>query len=162
MTRRDVLAAAVLTVVVMACGVIGSDYEPTDETFRRRVGTFILDRAINVDPIYGNIDVDSLWGQYVVNDAAPNEVLGGILGRATQLGWTLEQQRATESQFHKRTGSSYEIVRVICRGQQPVTVYVAWLQIDGATTSIEARESVEGKWAAREFWPRFERAVTSQ
>lgn len=162
MTQRDLLIGSALAIVVTACGVVGSDYEPTDETFRKRLGTFISEGAVNVEPIYGNIDVDSLFGKYVVNGATSNEVLGEVAERAARSGWTLERQHASEYEFHKRDGSSYEIVRVVCRGQQPATVYVGWLQTDGVTTPIEARESAEGKWAGREFWPRFEREAASR
>jgi hypothetical protein len=164
MTRHDLLTAA-LAIIVSACGVVGSDYVPTDETFRKRIGPFISERGVDVEPIYGNIDVDSVFGKYVVNADASNEIVAEITERATRSGWTLQQRQATEYEFHKRTNAvrpSYEIVRVIYRGQQPVIVYVAWLQTDGVTTPTEARESVEGKWAGREFWPRFEREVASR
>jgi len=164
MTRCDVLAASAVAIIVAACGIVGSDYEPTDETFRKRVGTFISDKATSVDPIYGNVDVDSLFGKYVVNGVAPGEVLAEIRERATRAGWTLERPSAAGYEFHKRTNEAqpgYEIVRVICRGERPVTVYIAWLQTDGVASASEAKKSVEGAWATREFWPRFERAVAS-
>ena len=162
-TRREVSFVVALSIAIASCGMVGSDYEPTDEVFRNRLGMFISKRAIDVAPIYGNADVDSLFGKYAVNAATPGEVLAEIADQATRDGWTLERQQATESELHKRTsGVGYEIVRVVCRGQQPVTVYVAWLQTDGATTANEARESGEGKWASRRFWPRFEREVASR
>ena len=41
MTQRDTWVAAVLVIVVAARGIVGSNYEPTDETFRKRLGPFI-------------------------------------------------------------------------------------------------------------------------
>ena len=77
MTRREVVSVVTLWVVLASCGIVGSDYEPTDETFRKRLGTFISDKASNIDPIYGNIDVDSLFGKYTVNAATATDVLSG-------------------------------------------------------------------------------------
>ncbi len=57
MTSLKLVSVLALSVAIGSCGIVGSDYEPTDGTFRKRLGIFISGRATDVDPIYGNVDV---------------------------------------------------------------------------------------------------------
>jgi hypothetical protein len=154
-------AALLACALVAGCGIVGSDYVPTEETFRRRAGTFILDGAATLEPTYGNIDVNSMFGKYVVVGHSREEVLAQIGERALEVGWTTAHHSAASREFHRPTPGTiptYEIARVVCT-ESPLTVHVAWLQVHHATKSIDVARTSEGEWAEREFWPRFERAV---
>ncbi|HEX8409996.1 MAG TPA: hypothetical protein VF883_14135 [Thermoanaerobaculia bacterium] len=162
MNRRRFLqstfSAAVVAIILSRCGFIGSDYVPTEKTLRRWAGTFVVEGAVNVEPLYGNIDVDSVIGRYEAL-APPDAVLAEIERRATRAGWQVVQREGTFREFHRVTPGSFEIARVRINGARRVTV--GWLQVDGSRTAEDAAHSVEGSWAAAELWPRCQKETAS-
>lgn len=149
----------IVILIADACGPFDSDYVPTEATFRKRAGQFMVSDARDVEPEYGNIDVDSLFGRYVVKQRTVASILRDIERNGRAAGWAVTARSEAGYSFSRVTltgNRSSEVVRVVCAGR---FVHVAWIQIDGAGTEVEAKGSVEGKWAERKFWPRFEASL---
>jgi hypothetical protein len=161
MKRQAAVIAATVLATVAACEFVGSDYVPSEQIFRDKVGTFIVPEAVNLVPFYGNIDVNSMFGTYVVNGKNRDAVFAEIMQRAARAGWTVVPRSSEEYEFHRAepgTVPRFEVARVVCT-EPPLTVHVAWLQVHYATTLGDSAETAEGQWAEREFWPRFERTL---
>lgn len=142
--------------IAASCGIIGSEYVPTETVFRSRLDVFIAHPAGDVKPLYGNIDVDSMIGTYAVDASAGDATLSEIAVRATHDRWQLARSEHGLREFHRVTrgrSPSFEVVRLQMRADGRVVV--GWLQVDGSQTTDEAARSVEGRWAANELWPRF-------
>jgi hypothetical protein len=144
-------------ICLLAC----SDSVSTEEIFRRHAAPFILDGATNVKPSYGNIDVDSVVGSYAL---PPGTTTESALTQAERLGqddgWELTRRERDFRELAKVTsgnGAGVEIVRL--RTNARSSMVVGWLQVDRVSTPEEAVRSIEGEWAAKHLWPRFEALV---
>lgn len=154
-----------ILVVALSCGdFLGMEYVPTADVIRQELPEFILTPA-EVEGVYGNYDVDCLLFTYELPKNATysaGEFLHELEQKALLHSWNVVEA-GTEALRLRRSRPagilfSLEDTRVTVVGDQP-TVWVAWVQMDTSLRVSDPDGTDEGTWAARHFWPRYERLV---
>lgn len=162
-TRIGLLAA--ILVVVVSCGdFLGMEYVPTANVIREQLPELLVTGA-EIEGVYGNYDVDCVLFAYdLPRDAtySVGQLLLELKDEASLRSWSVVHAGTEELRLRRsqRAGIlfSLEDTRVTIVGEQP-TVCVAWIQMDTFLRANDPDRTDEGKWAAKHFWPRYERLV---
>ena len=159
LARRRRSSDLALAIVIVAAVHCDGQYELASDGFQRLVQPFVLPDATHLTSLYANNDVNAAFGRYDVRN--PASALRSIDDRAAANGWSILRKSEGAREFDRRTPNmphTSEVVRVACFSNCS-RVYVAWLQIDDATTQGQIATSHNGEWAEKNFWPRFDRAA---